>query len=67
MVPHSWVLHGLKMFGVADNITDLELNSMPMWKTNQHLGSSLSLSGEASFKETPFSSHRVLPSLQVKD
>ena len=44
MVPHSWVIRCLQMFGIAENIIDIMSSSMPMWKTNlyansQHLGS----------------------------
>ena len=44
MVPHSWVIKCLKMFGIADNVIDIIASSMSMWKTNlyanqQHLGS----------------------------
>lgn len=34
MVPHSWVLKCLRMFGVADNIIAIMASSMPNWKTN---------------------------------
>ena len=33
MVPHSWILETLSMFGIADNIKQLIQNSMPVWKT----------------------------------
>ena len=44
MVPHSWILETLKMFGVADNLVNIIKSSMPNWKTdlfasNKFLGS----------------------------
>lgn len=42
MVPHSWIVETLGMFGVAKNVIHTLRNSMPEWKTrlyvnNQHL------------------------------
>ena len=31
MVPHSWILQCLRMFGVAQNMIDLIKNSMSQW------------------------------------
>ena len=38
MVPHSWLLESLEMFGIAQNLTNLIRTSMPGWKT-QLMGS----------------------------
>ena len=32
MVPHSWIIECLDLFGVAENIKSLLLNSMEKWK-----------------------------------
>ena len=32
MVPHSWIIEYLDLFGVADNINSLLVNSMEKWK-----------------------------------
>ena len=32
MVPHSWIMECLDLFGVAENINSLLLNSMEKWK-----------------------------------
>ena len=32
MVPHSWIVEGLGLFGVAENIKSLLVNSMQKWK-----------------------------------
>ena len=34
MVPHSWILDSLKMFGIAENLIDFVKSSMPSWSTN---------------------------------
>ena len=34
MVPHSWIITTLQMFGVADNVIDLMSRSMTKWRTN---------------------------------
>ena len=34
MVPHSWIITTLEMFGVADNMIDLMSRSMTKWRTN---------------------------------
>ena len=34
MVPHSWIITTLQMFGVADNVIDLISRSMTKWRTN---------------------------------
>ena len=31
MVPHSWIIEYLDLFGVADNINSLLVNSMEKW------------------------------------
>ena len=40
MVPHSWIIATLKLFGVADNIIELLEKSMKQWKTNLYAGGS---------------------------
>ena len=32
MVPHSWIIECLDLFGVAENIKSLFVNSMEKWK-----------------------------------
>ena len=32
MVPHSWIIECLNLFGVAENIKSLLVNSMENWK-----------------------------------
>ena len=32
MIPHSWIIECLDLFGVADNIESLLVNSMEKWK-----------------------------------
>ena len=32
MVPHSWIIEHLDLFGVAENIKSLLVNSMENWK-----------------------------------
>ena len=32
MVPHSWVIEGLDLFGVAENIKSLLVHSIEKWK-----------------------------------
>ena len=32
MVPHSWIIEHLDLFGVAENIKSLLVNSMEKWK-----------------------------------
>ena len=41
MVPHSWILESLKMFGVADNLISFIQASMPNWSTNLYCNNSL--------------------------
>ena len=40
MVPHSWITECLDLFGVADNIKSLLVNSMEKWKVMLCSGSS---------------------------
>ena len=40
MVPHSWVIECLDLFGVAENIKNLLVNSMEKWKVMLCTGSS---------------------------
>ena len=44
MIPHSWILKSLKMFGIASNITALMEKAMEKWNVdlvagNEELGS----------------------------
>ena len=32
MVPHSWIIEFVDLFGVAENIKSLLVNSMEKWK-----------------------------------
>ena len=43
MVPHSWIIECMNMFGIAENLSGIIQNSMKQWKTgltagNQVLG-----------------------------
>ena len=38
VVPHSWIIEGLDLFGVAENIKSLLVNSMEKWKVMQCSG-----------------------------
>ena len=40
MVPYSWIIECLDLFGVADNIKSLLLNSMEKWKAMLYSGNS---------------------------
>ena len=40
MVPHSWIIECLDLFGVAENIRSLSVNSMEKWKVMLYSGSS---------------------------
>ena len=41
MVPHSWILETLRMFGIADNLINFINTSMPSWSTNLYCNNSL--------------------------
>ena len=41
MVPHSWILETLRMFGIADNLINFINASMPSWSTNLYCNNSL--------------------------
>ena len=40
MVPHSWIIECLCLFGVAENINSLLANSMEKWKVMLYSGNS---------------------------
>ena len=40
MVPHSWIIECLDLFGVAENVKSLLVNSMEKWKVTLCLGNS---------------------------
>ena len=40
MVPHSWIIVCLGLFGVAENIKSLLVNSMEKWKVMLCVGNS---------------------------
>ena len=40
MVPHSWIIECLYLFGVAENIKSLLVNSMEKWKVMLSSGNS---------------------------
>ena len=50
MVPHSWIIDCLDLFGVAQNIKSLLVNSMEKWKLMPCSGNS-ELGGADCFKE----------------
>ena len=52
MVPHSWIIESLDLFGVAENIKSLLVNSMEKWKVM--LCSGNSESGEVEIKRGIF-------------
>ena len=41
MIPHSWILKCLEIFGVADNIAELVKNSMTEWETELTSGNKM--------------------------
>ena len=41
MVPHSWIIESLKIFGVADNLISFIQASMSNWSTNLYCNNSL--------------------------
>ena len=46
MVPHSWIIECLDLFGVAENIKSLLVNSMEKWKVMLCSGNSEVHEGE---------------------
>ena len=40
MIPHSWIIECLDLFGVAENIKSLLVNSMEKWKVMLCTGNS---------------------------
>ena len=52
MVPHSWIIACLDLFGVAENITSLLVNSMEKWEVMLFSGNSES--GEVEIKRGIF-------------
>ena len=53
MIPHSWILHGMKMFGVPENMIGLLQNSMSHLKTVLTAGNEAL--GEVNVIKTDFS------------
>ena len=41
MVPLSWIKECLNMFGIADNIKELLINSMDTWRTELSCGENI--------------------------
>ena len=59
MVPHSWIIECLDLFGVAENIKSLLVNSMEKWKVM--LCSGHSELGEAEIKRGIFQGDPLIP------
>ena len=63
LVPHSWIIECLDMFGIADNIKQLLIDSMKKWKTE--LTSSGEVLGEVEIKRGIFQGDSLSPLLFV--
>ena len=61
MVPHSWIIHTMKMVGMADNVVEFITRSMPRWKTN--LYSDGKLLGSVNIKRGIFQGDSLSPLL----
>ena len=59
MVPHSWIIECLDLFGVAENIKSLLVNSMEKW--NVMLCSGNSELGEVEIKRSIFQGDSLFP------
>ena len=59
MVPHSWIVESLDLFGVAENIKSLLVNSMEKWKVM--LCSGNSELGEVEIKQGIFQGNSLAP------
>ena len=60
MVPHSWIIECLDLFGVAESIKSLLANSMEKWKVMLHAGNSEL--GEVDIKQGIFQGDSLSPS-----
>ena len=63
MVPHSWIIEYLDLFGVAENIKSLLVNSMEKWKVM--LCSGNSELGEVEIKQGIFQGDSLSPLMFV--
>ena len=63
MVPHSWIVECLQLFGIADNIRDLLVNSMKKWRTE--LTSCSEVLGEVNIRRGIFQGDSLSPLLFV--
>ena len=63
MVPHSWIIEYLDLFGVAENIKSLLVNSMEKWKVM--LCSGNSELGEVEIKRVIFQGDSLSPLMFV--
>ena len=63
MVPHSWIIECLDLFGVAENIKSLLVNSMEKWKVM--LCSGNSELGEVEIKRVIFQGDSLSPLMFV--
>ena len=59
VVPHSWIIESLDLFGVAENIKSLLVNSMEKWKVM--LCSGNSELGEVEIKRGIFKGDSLSP------
>ena len=59
MVPHSWIIECLALFGLADNIKSLLVNSMGKWRVK--LCSQNSELGEVEIKRSIFQGDSLFP------
>ena len=63
MVPHSWIIECLDLFGVAGNIKSLLVNSMEKWRVMLRAGNSEL--GEVDIKQGIFRGDSSSPSMFV--
>ena len=59
MVPHSWIIDCLDLFGVAENIKSSLVNSMEKWKVMLYSGNSEL--GEVEIKQGIFQGDSLSP------
>ena len=59
MVPHSWIIECLGLFGVVENIKSLLVNSMEKWKVMVCSGNSKL--GEVEIKRGIFQGNSISP------
>ena len=63
LVPHSWILECMRIFGIAENVTEFIKRSMAIWKTQ--LSSAGTVLGEVNIKRGIFQGDSLSPLLFV--